>query len=201
MEVKQLFPVEFFIFKNLDIDNSALVSELERLDNVEIKKTSTISLLVDLRHNEKFKELFSWFEQCLEQIRLTMNYDCDKISITNSWVNVALPKYKMHLNYHKHSMSFYSAVYYFTEGSPTEFEDPVHDRSRAQLEVLRENYSPCEQIIAEPGKLVIFPSYVYHRSHMHLGAKSRYVLSFNALPDGKINHKLATDSRAEVIIK
>lgn len=201
MEVKQLFPVEFFIFKNLTIDNSALISELERLNDIEIKKTTTISLLVDLRHNERFKDLFSWFNQCLEQVKTSMNYDCERISITNSWVNVALPEYKMHQNYHKHSMSFYSAIYYLTDGSATEFEDPLTDRARGQLEVLRENYQPWEQIVPEPGKLVIFPSYVYHRSHVHIGDKSRYIISFNTLPEGKINYKLATDSRAEVFIK
>jgi len=201
MEVKNLFPVEFFIFKNNTIDNNELISELEQLNNVEIKKTTTISLLVDLRHNEKFKELFFWFEDCLEQIKQSMNYDCEKLTITNSWVNVALPAYNMHQNYHKHSMSFYSAVYYLTEGSATEFEDPVSERSRAQLEVLRNNYQPWETIIPEPGKLVVFPSYVYHRSHVHVGEKSRYVISFNTLPSGKINHMLATDSRAEVIVK
>lgn len=201
MEIKQFFPVEFFVFKNADINNARLISELEKLDNVEIKRTTTISLLVDLRHNEKFKELFDWFEQCLDQIRTTMNYDCEKISITNSWVNVALPKYNMHQNYHKHSMSFYSAIYYLTDGSVTEFEDPVQERSRAQLEVLRENYHPWEKIIPEPGKLVVFPSYVYHRSDTHVGETSRYIISFNTLPSGKINHKLATDSRAEVIVK
>lgn len=201
MEVKQLFPIEFFVFKNDKINNGKLISELEQLNDVQIKKTTTISLLVDLRNNEKFKELFDWFEQCLDRIKVSMNYDCEKISITNSWVNVALPKYNMHQNYHKHSMSFYSAIYYLTEGSATEFEDPVHDRSRAQLEVLRSNYQPWETIVPEPGKLVIFPSYVYHRSHVHVGTDSRYIISFNTLPSGKINHMLATDSRAEVIVK
>jgi uncharacterized protein (TIGR02466 family) len=198
MEVLNFFPVEFFVFKNKLIDNSKLIAELEALDNVEIKKTTTISLLVDLKKHEKFKELFSWFEECLEEIRQTMKYDCDKFEITNSWVNVALPKYYMHQNYHKHSMSFYSAVYYFTEGSSTEFEDVVIDRTRAQLEVLRHEYQPWETIVPEPGKLVIFPSYVYHRSHAHTDNTSRYILSFNTLPSGKINYQLATDSKAHI---
>lgn len=201
MEILKFFPVEIFVFRNANIDNSKLINQLEKLDGVEIKKTTTISLLTDLRQHEQFKDLFNWFDSCLEEIRTTMKYDCEKISITNSWVNVALPKYQMHQNYHKHSMSFYSAVYYFTEGSATEFEDPLHDRSRAQLEVLRESYNPWEQIVPEPGKLIVFPSYMYHRSHVHVGEQSRYILSFNTLPSGKINYKLATDSRAEVIVK
>jgi len=201
MEVLNLFPVEFFVFKNNAIDNTKLIAELEALDGIEIKKSTTMSLLVDLRKNEKFKELFSWFDQCLEEIRQTMKYDCDQFEITNSWVNVALPKYNMHQNYHKHSMSFYSAVYYFTEGSATEFEDTVVDRSRAQLEVLRHDYQPWETVVPEPGKLVIFPSYVYHRSHAHMGDKARYILSFNTLPAGKVNYQLATDSKVHIKVE
>lgn len=201
MEVLNLFPVEFFIFRNSSIDNTKLIAELEALDDVEIKKSTTISLLVDLKKNEKFNELFSWFDECLEEIRCSMKYDCEKFEITNSWVNVALPKYNMHQNYHKHSMSYYSAIYYFTEGSPTEFEDVVTDRSRAQLEVLRHDYHPWETIIPEPGKLIIFPSYVYHRSHTHMGNNPRYILSFNTMPTGKINHQLATDSKAYIKVQ
>ena len=56
MEVLNLFPVEFFVFKNNEIDNTKLIAELEALDGIEIKQSTTMSLLVDLRKNEKFKK-------------------------------------------------------------------------------------------------------------------------------------------------
>ncbi len=199
MEVLKVFPTELYVFRN-NFDNASLVQTLDTLDNIEIKKTTTISLLVNLQEHPAFKELFKWFEDCLEEIRVKEKYDCDAIKITNSWVNVALPGYNMHQNYHRHSMSFYSAVYYLTEGSPTDFEDPVHDRNHAQIEVLRHDYEPWEMVKAEPGKLVIFPSWMYHRSYVHTGPEKRYIISFNSLPCGKVNYNLATDSRVNLSI-
>jgi uncharacterized protein (TIGR02466 family) len=201
MEVINAFPVEFFVFKNKDIDNQELIKKLERLDNVEIKKTTTLSMLVDLRNLPEFSDLFSWFKSCLEEVRQGMKFDCDRLEISNSWFNVAMADYKMYQNYHRHSMSFYSAVYYLTGGSSTIFEDPVRDRSQAQIEVLRHDYQPTFASEAEPGKLIIFPSWVYHNSRPHLESFNRYVISFNVFPAGKINYNLATDSKLEVEIK
>lgn len=200
MEVLNLFPTELFVFKNLIINNAELISKLEKLDNIQIKQSTTLSLLVDLRKNSDFNLLFQWFESCLEEVRTHMKYDCEKIEITNSWCNVALPTYEMFQNYHKHSMSFYSAVYYLTTGSPTIFEDPVYDRKHGQLEVLRHDYTPTESTFAEPGKLVIFPSWLFHSSPVHRDSEKRYVISFNTLPTGKINCNLATDSTTEIYI-
>lgn len=200
MEIINSFPTEIFVFRNPEIDNQSLVNILKTLDNVEIKQSTTLSMLYDLRKLESFKGLFDWFNQCLEEVRTTMKYDCDSFEITNSWFNVALAGYNMHQNYHRHSMSFFSAVYYLTDGAPTLFEDPVNHRTQAQLEVLRHDYRPSIPSIAEPGKLVIFPSWMMHSSQMHLDPTDRYIVSFNSLPAGKINHSLATDSKANIRI-
>ncbi len=200
MEILELFPTEVFVFKNPNIDNQHLISQLDKLDNIEIKKTSTLSMIVDLRSHPEFKELFAWFDQCLNSVKDYMKYDCDSLEITSTWFNVALAEYRMFQNVHRHSMSMWSAVYYLSEGSPTEFEDPVIHRTQAQLEVLRYDYNPFYKVTAEPGKLVLFPSWMYHSSLPHLGDKNRYIISFNSLPNGKINHNLATDSKATLRI-
>jgi uncharacterized protein (TIGR02466 family) len=198
MEILNLFPTELFVFQNDTIDNESLVKRTQQLDEIEIKKSTTLSMLYDLRHVQEFDPLFAWFKQCLEEVRVKMEYDCEGFEITNSWFNVALGGYEMFQNYHRHSMSFYSAVYYLTEGSATVFEDPVLHRTQAQIEVLRHNYKPFYESAAIPGKLVIFPSWMYHRSLPHIGANDRYIISFNTMPVGKINHNLATDSKANL---
>jgi len=198
MEVVNLFPTEMFVFKNTALDNQKIIQQLEKIDNVEIKKTTTLSMLHDLRSDAEFRDLFVWFEACLEQVRESMQYDCEKIDIVNSWFNVALAGYEMYQNYHRHSMSFFSGIYYLTDGSPTVFEDPVTHRTQAQIEVLRHNYQPTFLSPAEPGKLIIFPSWMYHNSRPHLGNINRYVISFNSFPSGKINYNLATDSKLHV---
>lgn len=200
MVIHDLFPTQLFEFKTDKFDNADLIYKLQHLDNTQIKKTTTVSILYDLRNHPDFADLFAWFHECLEQIRVSQTYDCDAFKITNSWFNVAIDGHQMYQNYHRHSMSYFSAVYYMSSGSPTVFEDPVIHRTQAQLEVLRANFNPEFNVDAEVGKLVIFPSWMYHRSLPHFESNDRYVISFNSLPVGKINHAMATDSKAFIRI-
>lgn len=200
MNVVNLFPVEFFEFKNTSIDNQDIINKLDQLTGL-VKHGSVVSYLKPIHKLKEFKDLFLWFDQCLNEIRVKLEYDCDKFEITNSWFNKALGGRGMHQNYHKHVMSFYSAVYYLTEGSPTVFEDPLTQRMQGQIEVLRSNYQPYEHFIAEPGKLLIFPSWVYHQTQPHMHNFDRYVISFNSLPTGKINSATGGDSQCYISIK
>ena len=55
-------------------------------------------------------------------------------------------------------------------------------------EVINENhYGPHAAIDAEPGKLILFPSWLMHQSDRHLEDYDRWTISFNALPTGKVN--------------
>jgi uncharacterized protein (TIGR02466 family) len=200
MNIVNLFPVEFFEFKNSSIDNQDIIKKLDQLSG-PVKQGSVVSYLNPIHQLEEFKELFSWFDQCLDDVRLKLEYDCDKFEITNSWFNKALAGRGMHQNYHKHVMSLYSAVYYLTPGAPTVFEDPLTQRSQGQIEVIRKNYQPFERFAAEPGKLLIFPSWVYHQAPPHMADFDRYIISFNSLPTGKINYSTGGDAQCFISIK
>ena len=200
METVALFPVNLFVFRNSQINNVELIKKLEQYAD-HVKESSTLSYIRNLHDKEDFAELFNWFNQCLEQVRVNQKYDCDRFDITSSWFNRALPQSGMSQNYHRHSMSFFSAVYYLTDGSPTVFEDPVLHRTQAQLEVLRYDYKPYEYVQPEPGKLVIFPSWMYHSSIPHIANHDRYIVSFNTMPAGHVNYNLATDSVAHITIE
>lgn len=199
MERINLFPTPIFSFKNSDINNLELIEKLQRYTD-KVKTGNIISSLHSLHDKSEFEYLFQWFKSCLEQVRIEEKYDCDKFEITNSWFNIALAKSNMAINYHRHSMSFFSAVYYLTEGAPTFFEDPVIHRTQAQIEILRFDYSPFEKIFPEPGKLVIFPSWMYHYAAPHTNNFDRYIISFNCLPAGSINYHIASDSAADITI-
>jgi uncharacterized protein (TIGR02466 family) len=201
MEILKLFPIDFFVFYNKNFDNKKLIANLETLEDIQIKKTTQISLLINLKNNKNFQDLFNWFSDCLKEVKKIKQYDCDQIKITNSWVNVSLADYNMYLDTHKHSMSFYSGIYYLTDGSATTFIDPFEQAIDTQLQVLKFNYHPEEKISPEPGKLIIFPSYIYHKSDIHIANTSRYIISFNTMPTGKINYNLATDSKINIKIE
>lgn len=201
MQILETFPTEFFIFENAIIDNQSLIDKIKEIKKTVDENAGHISLLINLKNYSEFNNLISWFEQCLNDIRQHMKYDCDEFKITNSWANCYLAKSGTSINMHRHSMSFLSGIYYLTDGSPTVFEDPVIHRSQAQLEVLRFDYSPHIPIEAQPGKLCIFPSWMFHSSIPHYGSEDRYIISFNSLPSGHINYTMATDSRADIIVK
>ena len=202
MDIVNLFPTPIYTFKNLEFNNSELIDHCEKYADV-LKHGEVISSMRNLHDKEELKPLFSWFGKCLETIRVDCRYDCDRFEITSSWFNKSMANSGMKLNVHRHSMSFFSAVYYLTDGSPTVFEDPVIHRTQAQLEVLREldiTTSPHQSIVAEPGKLIIFPSWLFHFSAPHIGENDRYIISFNTMPAGDVNYNIATDSVASIEI-
>lgn len=202
MEKVKLFPTEVFVFRNNTFDNVKMIEHCEKYGDF-VKQSETISSMRNLHDKVELSPLFDWFRQCLEEVRLSCRYDCDSFQITSSWFNRALPQSGMKLNVHRHSMSYFSAVYYLTEGSPTVFEDPVIHRTQAQLEVLRHldrESSPHQPITAEPGKLILFPSWLFHFSAPHVGNNDRYIISFNTMPSGDINYNIASDSVASIKI-
>jgi uncharacterized protein (TIGR02466 family) len=199
MKRLELFPTSFFEFKNPNINNVELVQHFQKYSD-RMKHGNIISSLHLLHNKPEFLELFDWINSCLEEIRIEEKYDCENFKITNSWFNIALAESNMAIHYHRHSMSFFSGVYYLTEGAPTFFEDPVLHRTQAQIEVLRSEYAPTEKIFPEPGKLVIFPSWMFHYAAPHVDNFDRYIISFNSLPSGAINYNLATDSVLDISI-
>ena len=202
MEKVKLFPTDVFVFRNNTFDNKVMIEHCEKYAD-HINDSEVISSMRNLHDKQELKPLFDWFDSCLDEIRVSCQYDCDRFAITSSWFNRALPRSGMKLNVHRHSMSFFSAVYYLTDGSPTVFEDPVIHRTQAQLEVLRvhdQESSPHQTIDAEAGKLIIFPSWLFHFSAPHIGDEDRYIISFNTMPEGDVNYKIATDSVASIKI-
>lgn len=200
MQVVNRFPVQFFEFYNNSIDNDKLIQLLNQQQG-RVRHGTVISYLENIHDREEFLEIFNWFRACLETVRDELGYNCDQFEITNSWFNKALANRGMHQNYHRHSMSFFSGVYYLTTGAPTVFEDPMIQRTQAQIEVLRKNYTPFEHSTAVPGKLVIFPSWVYHQTPPHLENYDRYIISFNSLPTGNINTIGGSDAACYLSIK
>lgn len=198
MEIKSLFPTEIFIFQS-EIDTGEIIKTIND-KNILMSVGHVLSSKDSLHDKSEFKQLFDWFHECLNDIKIYNKYDCDRFEISSSWYNRSTARGGMHINYHRHSMSFLSGIFYLTDGAPTIFEDPVTHRTQSQIEVLRHDYQPFEHIIPEPGKLVIFPSWMYHCGWAHNDDYDRIIISFNSLPSGKINYNLARDSKANINI-
>ena len=191
--VHKFFPVEVVEYQQ---QSTSYDDVIELLRNETFKEHAAFSSVRDLHDDEKFDSTFEFINSCLEDYRQRFNYDCDKLEVSSSWCNYSEPNSGMGHQFHRHSMSFVSGVYYFTGGAAIGFEDPMTPRVMNQIEVLRLGHAPFHYITPTPGKLIIFPSWLYHWTKPHTDDFERWNISFNALPSGKINFNMATDSTA-----
>ena len=68
MHVDRFFPVEFFTFRNSDIDNQALISKLERVRS-PIKEGTCLSMTDDIHNLPEFSQLFQWIDECITEMK------------------------------------------------------------------------------------------------------------------------------------
>ena len=190
----QLFPIEVCQYNLSDQSlNSHILSNLKNenfLQNNEHIPFVNRSYQTNhyLHTDKKYEKLILWFKECLSDYQHNLNLDCENLDITICWAN-KFPKNAMgSIAKHTHRMSYLSAVYYLTPGAPTCFEDPVIQRTNNSLDV-HNNRPRTACFEAQPGKLLIFPSWLEHYSMEHKAMFDRWTISFNTMPTGKINLK------------
>jgi len=191
MKVNQLFPVIVPEF-NYEGDLEKILEYTDTVDKAQFNFPEGVETTKgDLHKHEQYSDLVTWFDQCLEEYRVTMGLMCDKLSISLMWANHAPRQSGVGHPRHRHPMSFLSGVFYLTEGVATVFHDPIYPRTMDCMEVLSNNLfergGPIEKISADPGKLILFPSWLVHESDRHFFDYDRWTISFNALPTGKVN--------------
>ena len=191
MKKIETFPTTIYDFYNGHIDNDDIIKKLSK---EKLREHTALSSIEDLHVKDGFEGLFSWFDECLEEVRQDKQYDCDRLTITSSWCNKQYAKSGMFHAPHKHSMSMWSGVYYCTTGSATCFQDPVSQRTEAQIEVLQHNFAPFEYVEAIPGRLIVFPSWMFHSTQRTVDDIDRWSIAFNTFPEGRINYNIARDS-------
>ena len=133
-----------------------------------------------------------FFWDCIAEMRYNYKLYCDGFEISLMWSNFAPAGSGFGHPLHRHPMSYLSAVYYITDGAPTYFEDPCTPRTSDTLDVfmhdkMTSDWGINEKIDAEPGKLILFPSWLKHYSGRQLDNFDRWTISFNVFPMGKIN--------------
>jgi uncharacterized protein (TIGR02466 family) len=192
MKSLNLFPITVFKFDNPNPQTDKVISLIEKYNPSQkhgnweemTVKTTPGTLHLD----PEFDFLIDWFHECLDQIKQYFVLDCDKLDIAVCWGNKSVPGENAAHHIHTHNLSYMSAVYYITEGSPTVFLDPYYSKGGESIDILwKRNRDVEREIIPEPGSLILFPSWLPHCSRVHTGAKPRYTMSFNTLPVGDVN--------------
>lgn len=195
MKSLNIFPITLFKFDNPNPQTDRVISLIEKHNpsqkygnwNEMTVKTTPGTLHID----PEFDFLTEWFHQCLEEYKQYFLLDCDKLDIAVCWGNKSVPGENAAHHVHNHNLSYVSAVYYITEGSPTVFLNPYYTNGLEPIEILwKRNKDVERKIIPEPGSLILFPSWLPHKSEPHIGDNTRYTISFNALPTGSVNSGL-----------
>jgi uncharacterized protein (TIGR02466 family) len=94
-------------------------------------------------------------------------------------------------NHHSHPNAVYSGVYYPVHGeySPLGFHRIGLEDASWFLPPVYENAFNTSMVVVEPhfGKLVFFPSHVFHEVGQNCNDSIRYSLAFNLFPTGDIH--------------
>jgi len=192
MKTLKIFPTSLHKFENPDPRTDEVISLIEnqkpiqRYGNWEEMKIRTTD--GTLHCLPEFKFLIDWFMQCLLEYKNYYELDCDALDIAVCWGNKSAVGERASHHIHTHNLSYISAVYYVTEGSPTVFLDPFYSKGCEQVDVSWKKNREIEmEVHPGPGNLILFPSWLPHCSKPHLGNKPRYTMSFNVLPVGNVN--------------
>ena len=191
--IHNIFPVKLYEY---NLDNTKLQSKiLETLNNEQFIDNGNNKLPPHIRSyqtdhylhkKDNYSDLYFWFKECINDFSIKEELDCDQLVITTSWANKYPAFTQSHQLEHRHRMSYISAVFYLTPGAPTCFIDPLIQRTDNSLEI--HNNNPRSALVeAEPGKLILFPSWLTHSSYPHNAPFDRWTISFNTMPKGQIN--------------
>ena len=103
-----------------------------------------------------------------------------KVKVTTSWLTAIEPNATPIM--HRHSNSWFSGVYYFQDLSYSglEFKNPIERDIDLKNSKLTGNW----RLEPKKNRLVVFPSYLYHKIEKNTFDEVRHSLAFNIMPDG-----------------
>jgi hypothetical protein len=197
--------IPLFASKLESIDSELVFSLLEKLEyfsvNDEVEKTSLVAiknynLLNDNNLNLlklEIEKKFNYF------IKLVYTYEC-QFKIVNSWATKTIKGINS-VDYHTHTNSMFTAVYYPKGGE--NYADLILDTDKKRdffikPKVINQYNSSRYYIKPQDNELIIFPSNISHRIGEHLSDEIRYSIAVNFMPIGKIG---SYDSYIDIDIK
>lgn len=187
MEKIKCIPQIFYKFK---VEQELLDSTLKKVKKLNWRKNKrNYTSKENLRDNNNFDEINSFFNNCLEEVKKDLLLECEYLKVVSSWANKTEKGGSHHWHYHQNSWA--SGVLYLTESDSS----TVFWTKNSWSDVTGDNrISICgekspqlnDEYKTSVGDLIIFPSTVFHMVNVHNLNSSRYTISFNSFPCGKI---------------
>ena len=201
MEIKPLFTINFFAFK---CEKSLLEDTTKKIELLNWRPGMKNEVSGDLHRSKDFAELHAWFQSCVNEVKHNLNLPFNELPIIQSWSNRSFKGMWHHG--HVHELSFLSGIFYLNSSSSgkTWFstENPWFNFPLIYFKH-RESNILIHKEVPEAGKLVLFPSHIYHSVDDWEDNIPRYSVAFNTFPQGSfgradekctLNIKIDTDS-------
>ena len=150
------------------------------------------SINYSLHKEERYNTLINWINKCINEVKEDLKFQCEKFTITQCWLNSA--EYGQSHHKHLHPNSFLSGIFYVNDSdSNTIFFGDNSWNHRKDIIKITPMENPDLEIIHEEssvkGKLIVFPSNILHSVLPSCSfSNTRYTLSFNTFPSGKIGN-------------
>ena len=176
-ELKENFKTSGYKYLTDGNSNVSLVGSNK--SNLEDKKFKNIKIVIE-------KEFKKYVEDVLR-------YE-NKFKITTSWITKSKPNQES--NYHNHNNCMFSGVLYLKANENSGGIDFLNFENNRFLLKAKDynvfngrNYT----LDAKEGRILFFPSEVYHKILKNRSSEDRYSLAFNFIPIGNIGN-LENDS-------
>jgi hypothetical protein len=95
---------------------------------------------------------------------------------------------------HTHPNSFISGVFYLSHSNPEDGGNTLFYKEQPSLwrkNIFSHRQGEWFRIRPEAGKLILFPSMLYHSVEPHNSESPRYSIAFNTFPTGKLGYAVA----------
>ena len=167
-----------------------------------------------LHKEERYSKLIDWINKCINEVKEDLKFQCEKFTITQCWLNSA--EYGQNHHKHLHPNSFLSGIFYVNDSDSNTlfYGDNSWNHTGSSLQTMNATFgidasnfsvhrkdiikvtpmeNPDLEIIHEEssvkGKLIVFPSNILHSVLSSCSfSNTRYTLSFNTFPSGKIGN-------------
>lgn len=201
MNLVNAINVPFFEF----VSEAKLADEiLSILEKDPFDHENSKNKITDMSAHFYHKELFDWFDSCLSQVHEHLSLvDTITLEIVACWGNRS-KKLEGH-HQHSHPNSFISGVYYPTDHiSEIIFSYPdIWFKQFPTLSLcnMKKNTSGSSAQginttgVYKPkkGHLLLFPSYIAHKTAMVTTQDTRYSVAFNVFFSGKLGKNLTSE--------
>jgi len=136
-----------------------------------------------------FREVREEILGLVRQLSDAYCHEVDAVRICNSWGNVV--GFEQSIRYHRHDNSYISGSFYLTKGSRFQLLNNFHNDMFGIVPNVRPDANSFRALGAldidpEPGRVILFPSGMYHCVVPSTSREKRYSVAFNTVPVGQV---------------